>query len=60
LPPGLGRLLVEPVADEEEQLGRLADHMIDEVRQREEREQDRDDEGDLDRARQSREIPSRS
>ena len=49
LPPRLGRLLVQPVADEEEQLGRLADHVIDEVRQPKEWEQDRDGDGDPDR-----------
>jgi dGTP triphosphohydrolase len=49
LPPRRCRLLVEPVAHKEEQLGRLADHVIDEVRQREEGEQDRDDADDPDR-----------
>lgn len=41
LPPRLGRLLVEPMADEDKQLGRLADHLVDEVRQRDDRKQDR-------------------
>jgi hypothetical protein len=34
-------LLVEPVADKEEQLSRLVDHVVDEVRQRKARKQDR-------------------
>jgi hypothetical protein len=34
-------LLVAPVADKEEQLSRLADHVIEEVRQRKGRKQDR-------------------
>jgi hypothetical protein len=41
LPPRLGRLLVEPVTDEGEQLGRLVDHVIDEVHERCDRKQDR-------------------
>jgi len=43
LPPRLGGLLVELVADKEEQLGRLVDHVIDEVCHRKSDEHDRDD-----------------
>ena len=40
MPPRLGRLLVEPVADEGERLGRLVDHVIDEIHERQDRKQD--------------------
>ena len=59
LPPRLGRLLVELVANEGKQLGRLVDHVIDEVRQRDDRKQDRHDANDPSRPRCSRELPSR-
>jgi len=59
LPPRLGRLLVERVADKEEQLGRLPDHLIDEVRERCDRKQDRHAGRDPHGARRSREPPSR-
>ena len=59
LPPRLGRLLVEPMADKEEQFGQLVDHVIDEVGQRKEQVQVAMASGDPDRTPQSREIPSR-
>ena len=56
LPPRLRRFLVEPVADEEEQLGWLVDHVIDQVRQREDRQHDRDAASDPNRPRYCREF----
>jgi hypothetical protein len=59
MPPRLGRLLVQPVADKEEQLGRLVDHVIDEVGQHEGDKHDCDGASDLNGARQFRELPLR-
>src|SRR5580704_12921509 len=58
LPPRLGRLLVQRVADKDEQLGRLADHVIDEVRQREDRKKDGDEGDYANWLRRSREFLS--
>src|SRR6185312_1756878 len=59
VPPRLGRLLVEGVADESEQLGRLADHLIDEVREREGRKHNRHAARDAHRARCARKLSPR-
>jgi hypothetical protein len=59
LPPRLGRLLVEPMADEDKQLGRLADHLVDEVHQRDDHEQDRHDGSDPNHRVRPRESLSR-
>ena len=53
------RHLVERPADEKEQLGRLADHLIDDVCQREYREDRRYGESDPNRRRYSGQFPSR-
>ena len=59
-PTGTGKTrLVEAVADKEEQLGRLVDHVINEVRQREGRKQDRDDACDPNCPRCFGKLPSR-
>jgi len=59
LPPRLGRLLVEPVTDEGEQLSGLEDHVIDEVHERCDRKQDRHAARDLNHPGCCRELPSR-
>ena len=58
MPPVLGRLLVERVADEDEQLGRLADDVIGEICERDGDEQDRREANDPYRPRCSRELPA--
>jgi len=58
-PPRLRRILVEPVTDEGEQLGRLVDHGGDEVCQREERQQDCDGDRDPNDQRRARELQPR-
>jgi hypothetical protein len=57
--PGFARRLVERPADDKEQLGRLADHLIDDVRQRDRREDRRCDESDPNRRRHGGQLPSR-
>jgi hypothetical protein len=59
LPPCLGRLLVEPVTDEGEQLGGFKDDVKDEVHQRDDRKQDHDAARDPNHPRRSRELPPR-
>src|SRR5262249_34485159 len=59
LPPGRGRLLVERVADESKELSRLADHLADEVRQRNGHKQDRNADRDPNRAARPREPSPR-
>jgi hypothetical protein len=56
LPPRLGRLPVEPVADEGEQLGGFKDHVIDEVHERCDHQQDRHAARDLNYQRHPREF----
>jgi|ERR1700733_9043931 hypothetical protein len=55
LPPSLRWILVEPVTDEGEQLGRLVDHVMDEVHSGCDRQQDRHAARDLNCARRLRE-----
>ena len=59
LPPRLGRLLVEPVTDEGEQLGGFKDHVIDEIHERCDRKQDRHAARDLNNQRRPREPLAR-
>ena len=58
LPPRLGRLLVQAVADQEEQLGGLVDHLIEEVGEGEGHKQGGRDARDPNRARRAREFSS--
>src|SRR6201999_3365427 len=57
--PSFARHLVELPADNEEQLGRLADHLIDDVCQRDHREDRRSGESYPNRRRYSGQFPSR-
>lgn len=59
LPPRLGRLLVEPVTDEGEQLGWLVVHVIDEIHERGDRKHDRHAARDSNCPRRPCELPSR-
>ncbi len=59
LPPCFGRLLVEPVTDEGEQLGGLEDHVIEEVHERDHCQQDRHAARDPNHPRRARELPPR-
>src|SRR3984885_12715197 len=59
LPPRLGRLLVEPVTDEGEQLGRFKDHVIDEIHEYCDDKQDRHAARDLNRPWRPREPVAR-